>query len=207
VGEGADFTRGTAGGRLTGQRERAVARFALTASEQVVHVGLLVDPGAALMLVEAHGPVGHDLATLLAVQIGQLLQLRLERIHRLVRITLGDGGGVLQRVGSDCGLEIFKADRPVLHRRGGILLLDDIAFLLALTDGFPLVEHMRLFILDDFHFQRGMVFLSILRPEAVADVIRPSSELGVLLDVIVIDGIAPDDLVCDEVLDCQVAGG
>jgi hypothetical protein len=30
--------------------------------QQVVHVALLVDPGAALVLVEAHGPVRHDLA-------------------------------------------------------------------------------------------------------------------------------------------------
>ena len=47
------------------------------AAEQVDHVALLVHPGAAGVLVEAHRPEGDDLALGVGVELGQLDQLLL----------------------------------------------------------------------------------------------------------------------------------
>jgi hypothetical protein len=77
VGEGAHLARRAAGGGLSGQREGAVARLGLLAQQQVHHVGLLVDPASAIVLVEAHGPEGGHLAVLLDVEVRKLLQLLL----------------------------------------------------------------------------------------------------------------------------------
>ena len=78
VGEGADLARGTAGRGLSGQRKRAVTRLRLLAQQQVVGIALFVDPGTALMLVEAHGPERHHLALIFDIKIGKLLQFFLE---------------------------------------------------------------------------------------------------------------------------------
>jgi hypothetical protein len=61
MGEGADLARRAAGRGLAGQREGAVARLGDLAHQQVHVVDHVVDPGAARVLVEAHGPVGGDL--------------------------------------------------------------------------------------------------------------------------------------------------
>ena len=77
MGKGAHLAGGAAGAGLAGQAEGAVAGLGLLAQQQVHHVGLLVHPAAAGVLVHAHGPVADHLAVLFEVQIGQLLQLGL----------------------------------------------------------------------------------------------------------------------------------
>ena len=99
VGEGADLARRAAGRRLAGQREGAVAGLGLLAGQQVHHVGLLVDPGAADVLVEAHGPERDDLAVRVDVVVGELLELLLEGVERLVGVALGQLGDEVEGVG------------------------------------------------------------------------------------------------------------
>ena len=65
------------------------------------HVRLLVDPGTAVMLVEAHGPEGDHLAVGVDVQVGELLEFVLELVQRLVRVALGELGHEIQCIGLD----------------------------------------------------------------------------------------------------------
>ena len=127
VGKGTDFTRRTAGGGLTGQGERAVARLGNLADQQVHVVDHVIDPGAARMLVEAHSPEGRDLDLGIGVGLGQRLQLVLGHAGNLVCL--------VQRVfGNELG-EIVEADRLVLAR---------VALRLAIGAGVAVV-HRHLF--------------------------------------------------------------
>ena len=56
MGEGAHLARRAAGRGLAGQRERAVAGLGNLTGQQMNVVAELIHPGAAGMLVEAHGP-------------------------------------------------------------------------------------------------------------------------------------------------------
>ena len=98
----AHFTRCAAGGGLTGEREGAVARFGNLTHQQVHIVAETVDPDAAGVLVEAHGPVGRDLLVGIRIGFGQFQQFLLR--------DLGELGGVLQRVGLDRFGVLFEAD-------------------------------------------------------------------------------------------------
>jgi hypothetical protein len=71
----------------------------------VDHVDLLVHPGAANVLVEAHGPEGDDPPLRVAVEVGQLLQLLLVDAGKLAR--------VFECVGLELLHELLEADRPV----------------------------------------------------------------------------------------------
>ena len=75
VGKGADFACRTAGGGLAGERERAVARLGDLAHQQVDVVDHVVHPGAAGVLVEAHGPERSDLGLRIGIGLGQRFQL------------------------------------------------------------------------------------------------------------------------------------
>ena len=98
----AHFTRGAAGGGLTGEREGAVARLGDLTHQQVHVVAETIDPDAAGMLVEAHGPVGRDLLVGIRIGLGQLQQLILGN--------LGELGCVLQGIGLDRFGILFEAD-------------------------------------------------------------------------------------------------
>ncbi|MNE43013.1 hypothetical protein D3C80_1371670 [compost metagenome] len=74
VREGPDFTGGAAGGRLAGEGEGAVARFADLAGKQVNVVDQVVGPDATGMLVETHGPERYDLAFRVGIKLGQGLE-------------------------------------------------------------------------------------------------------------------------------------
>jgi hypothetical protein len=104
VGKGADFARRAAGRRLAGQRERAVARLGDLAGQQVDVVDHVVHPGAAGVLVEAHGPEADDLLLRVGIQLGQLL----EALGRHA----GQLGHLLERVFGDELLELVEGDRP-----------------------------------------------------------------------------------------------
>ena len=69
--ERADLAGGAARRWLSGQRERAVARFGNLAGQQVQIVDEIVGPDAARVLIEAHGPQAHDLGVWLGVELGQ----------------------------------------------------------------------------------------------------------------------------------------
>ncbi len=113
VGEGPDLARGAAGRGLAGEREGADAGLRLLAGEQVDHVGLLVDPGAAGVLVEAHGPERHHLAIRIGVVIGEQLQLGLEVLDVLVGVALGELGDEVEGVGLEAPFEFVEGDQPV----------------------------------------------------------------------------------------------
>jgi hypothetical protein len=103
VREGAHLARGAAGAGLAGQAEGAVARLADLARQQVDVVDHVVGPGAARVLVEAHGPQAHDLGLRVGVGLGQVFQL-LDR-HARQRADLL-GGVVADELG-----ELVEADR------------------------------------------------------------------------------------------------
>ena len=103
VGERTDFTRGTAGGRLTGQRERTAAWLGDFTGQQVQVIDQVVGPHAAGMLVEAHRPVGDDFFLRIGIQLRQLFQL----IFRYA----GHFGGFIQRVLGNKGFVVLKAHR------------------------------------------------------------------------------------------------
>ena len=103
MGECTDFTRGAAGGRLAGQRERATAWLGDFASQQVQVIDQVVGPHAAGVLVKAHRPVGDDFFLRIGIQLRQLFQL----IFRYA----GHFGGFIQRVLSNEGFVILKAHR------------------------------------------------------------------------------------------------
>jgi hypothetical protein len=71
VGKGADLACGAARRWLSGQRERAVARFGNLAGQQMQIVDEIVGPHPARVLIEAHGPQTHDLGVWLSVELGQ----------------------------------------------------------------------------------------------------------------------------------------
>ena len=75
VAERAHLARGAAGGRLAGERERAVARLGDLARQQVDVVDVVVHPRAAVVLVHAHGPQAHDARVGLGEHGGQLAQV------------------------------------------------------------------------------------------------------------------------------------
>ena len=205
VGEGADLARRAAGGGLAGERKCAVAGLRLLAEQQVVHVALLVHPGAALVLVEAHGPVAHDLALGVDVEAGERLELGLELIERLVRVALGQLGHELKRVGLDPLLEILERDLPVAGRVAGALLLDDLALLAALADGLVAVErYLELLRLRVLLRREGVL---VGGAHAVADVVRAGGEHAVLAHKVHVHGVALDDLARDVVLDREIGVG
>ena len=100
MGEGADLARGTAGGRLAGERERAVARLRDLAHQQVDVVDHVVHPGTAGVLVEAHGPERGDLAIRIGINLSHALEVGLGHTREL--------GGLLQRVLGDVGGELLE---------------------------------------------------------------------------------------------------
>jgi hypothetical protein len=63
----------------------------------------VVHPGAAGVLVEAHGPEADDLLLRVGVQLGELLQAVLGHA--------GELGGVVERVRGDELLELFEGGR------------------------------------------------------------------------------------------------
>ena len=75
MGEGAHLARGAAGRGLPGQREGAIAWGGDLAGQQMQVVDQVVGPDAAGVLVEAHGPKGHDPDVGVGVQLGQGVQL------------------------------------------------------------------------------------------------------------------------------------
>jgi hypothetical protein len=96
VGEGADLTRGA-----TGQRERAVARLRDLAGQQVDVVHQVVHPGAAGVLVEAHGPVRDHLAARVGVEFGERLEVLGRHPGELadrVDVVVGDERGELVEI-------------------------------------------------------------------------------------------------------------
>ena len=73
VGEGADLAGGAAGRGLAGQREGRVAGLGDLSGQEVQVVDEVVRPGAAGVLVEAHGPERHHLDVRVGVELGERL--------------------------------------------------------------------------------------------------------------------------------------
>ena len=69
--EGADLARRAAGGRLPGERERAVAGLRDLPGQEVEVVDHVVRPHAADVLVEPHGPERHHLGLRVGVELGE----------------------------------------------------------------------------------------------------------------------------------------
>ncbi len=202
VRESAHLARRAAGRGLPGEREGAVARLGILAQQQMVHVHLLVDPGAALVLVEAHGPEGQHLALGIDVVVGELPEFGLEAVERLVRVALGQLGDEVQGVGFHRALEVVEADQPVAGRVGGVFLLDHLALLAALGDGLVFVEFDPELLGLGVLLRREGVFVG--RPHAIADVVRASGKDAVLVDEVPVHRIAGDDLAGDVVLDGEI---
>ena len=108
VGKGTDFACRTAGRRLAGQREGAIARFGNLANQEVHVVDHVIDPGAARMLVEAHGPVTDHLLVRVGVQFGHLFEL--------VGRHTGKFGHFFQRIFTDKLLEFLEITRARIIR-------------------------------------------------------------------------------------------
>ena len=92
-----------------------------------------VDPHTPSMLVKTHGPETGDLSIRIGIQIRKCLELGLVGVHVLVRVTLGEFGSVLKRIGLDAALEFLERDHPMLDRLLGIVLLGNILFLVLLN--------------------------------------------------------------------------
>ena len=118
VGEGADLTRRTAGGGLTGQRERSVAWLGDLAHQQMDIIDVAVDPHAAGMLVEAHGPVRCDLFLRVCKHLGQFHQLILGNTREL--------GRIVERIRLDCFGKLFEGDLGQLAAFACLLLLQRV---------------------------------------------------------------------------------
>ncbi len=102
VGKGAHFPSRATGRGLAGQREGAVARLADFAGQQVNVVDHVVRPDTAGVLVEAHGPAGHDLDVRVRIDFCQPFQAG-----------LGDAGflgGPFQGVGFDEFGKLLEGD-------------------------------------------------------------------------------------------------
>lgn len=110
VGEGAHLPRGAAGRGLAGQREGTVAGLGDLAGQQVEIVDQVVYPDAAGVLVDPHGPEGHDLGVGVGVEFGELLQAALG--------DTGLPGGALQGEGRHMLGELLEA-----HRRPAVGIL------------------------------------------------------------------------------------
>jgi len=91
VAECAHLAGGAAGRGLTGKGEGAVAGLGNLAHEQVHVVAQAVYPYAAGVLVEAHGPQGHDLLLGVGIGLGQAQQLVLGYAGELGRLLQGVG--------------------------------------------------------------------------------------------------------------------
>ena len=78
------------------------------------------------MLVEAHGPEGHDLPLGVGVVVGEELQLGLEVLDVLVGVALGKLGREFESVGLEALLELFEGDQPVGAGACGGLLIDHV---------------------------------------------------------------------------------
>ena len=113
VRERADLSRRAAGARLAREAERPVAGLRLFAEEQVDRIDLLVHPGAARMLVKAHGPEAHYLPFLFNIEVRQLLQFLFELLDRLVRVPLRERGHEVERVRRQSLFEVLEPDEPV----------------------------------------------------------------------------------------------
>ena len=103
VREGADFARGAAGRGLAREREGRVAGSGDLPRQEMQVVDKVVRPGAASVLVEAHGPGGHDLDVRIGVERSQRLEpagLDTRHLHC-----------PLERIGCDEGGIFLEADR------------------------------------------------------------------------------------------------
>ena len=203
VRERTDFTAGTAGRGLTGEREHAAARLRLLAHQKVNGVELLIDPRAALVLVRAHATRRQHAVRLVAVNVSEHLQLLRKVRSGLVRIALRDAGNEFKRIGFNTLLEVFDRDLPVIA--GGaarILLLNRFTRSLALGDSFILRE-------DFLHLLHLGITLSRIgkllgRTHAVTDVIRTGREDAVLLDEVLVVAAAVHDFAKNVVRDREV---
>ena len=175
----------------------------MLAEQQVIGIDLLIHPDAALVLIDAHAPVAHDVALFVADVVGEIHELLLEGVDRLIVVALGELRHELERVGLDALFEVLKGNLPVLAgSAAGILLLDDFAFLPALGDGFPLVELHGELTRHHVLFGREGELVRIAKAEA--DVGDARAEDAVLFNVGLIDLAAADDLAKDEVENREV---
>jgi hypothetical protein len=106
--ESADFACGAAGRRLAGQRKRAVARFGDLAHQQVHVVDHVVDPGAARVLVETHGPERSHPGLRVGVGPGQFLES--------IPGYAGEFVCLVESVFGNESLELVKTDRAGARR-------------------------------------------------------------------------------------------
>ena len=74
--KGTDLAGGSAGRRLAGEREGAVAGLRYLSRKQVEIIDHVIGPDPAYMLVEAHRPERHDLRLRIGVEFGELFEKR-----------------------------------------------------------------------------------------------------------------------------------
>ena len=100
--EGADLARRPAGGRLPGERERAVAGLRYLPGQEVEVVDHVVRPHPADVLVEPHRPERHHLGLRVGVELGEPFQCRLRHARELGHL-VGRVFGHELRIGFEIG--------------------------------------------------------------------------------------------------------
>ena len=205
--EGPDLARGAAGGGLAGEGEGAVAGLGVLAGEQVDHVGLLVHPRAARVLVEAHGPERDGLAPRVRVLVGERAELGLVGVERLVAVAAGQLRDEVEGVGLDRLPEVLERDEPVGAGAGGALLRPLVA-------GGGVEPPRDRLLAREHHHALAPLCVSLRRvgvrlraAHAVADVGGARRKDAVPLDEGLIHGPARHDLAGDVVPDREVGVG
>ena len=143
VGKGPHLAGGAAGRGLAGEGHGVFAGSADLAGEEVDVVDQVVDPGAAGVLVEAHGPEGVDLAVPVAVEGRHLLD-GLDR-HA------GELGDIFRGVRLEELLVLLEGHRlGIVHEELGLVLqaIADV-FLPFLEDHVLLDEILVVFLVPD----------------------------------------------------------
>ena len=85
MSQGAHFAHGATGGRLSGQRLRAIAFFPKVAAEEMYGVDQIVDGGSLCVLVHAHTPQAGNLSLAVGKQVSQHAQLLRRQAANLCR--------------------------------------------------------------------------------------------------------------------------
>lgn len=206
VAERAHLSGGAAGGRLAREGEGAVARLGVLAHEKMDRVDELVDPDAALMLVEAHAPEAHQVAASVADEVGEATQAGLEAFEPLIVVALDERRDEVKGVGFDRLLEFLEFDLPVSAGGAARIFLLDFGSGLEPHGGcFGRTQADALLLFKNVAFGRIGVLVGIAK--AVADVGDAGGENGVLLNEFEVDGAAADDLADQVVRNGEVAVG